>query len=242
MARRKKKTPIWLSTIIALVGLGYGVYTQVLAPDDTQEPSTSQNDSAVKSSVAELSEIPAYNGEPAIQLNNNQPDFSAEELSLAQGAWTHFSDLDDFNRVGAADGMLAKELMPTEERESLHVNPTGWQQKFYDNQPLYNRCHLIAFQLSGENNNWKNLMTGTAKFNHPGMTKYEEIVADYIRSTNHHVRYRVVPYFKDTELVARGVQMEAQSIEDDQVSYNVFLYNVQAGVAINYQDGTSQAN
>ncbi|MGM0240153.1 DNA/RNA non-specific endonuclease [Enterococcus sp. AZ103] len=238
----KKKRPTVVSGIIILLAIAYGVYSQSNPENQTisTEPSISSTMPSV--TIDHLSEIPDYNGEKVITLNQNNSNFNETDLSLANGSWTIFSDLDDLNRVGPANGMLSQELMPTEERESLNVKPTGWHQKFYDDQPLYNRCHLVAFQLSGENNNWKNLMTGTARFNHPGMTKYEEEVGDYIRETKHHVRYRVSPYFKDDELVARGVQMEAQSIEDSNVSYNVFIYNVQDGVTIDYTTGYSKAS
>lgn len=173
-------------------------------------------------------------------MNHNQPSFSQNDLSLDQGTWTRFSELDKLNRVGIANAMLGKELMPHQERERLYVKPTGWRQKFYNDEPLYNRAHLIAYQFSGENNNLKNLMTGTASLNDPGMNDHEKEIGNYIRRTNHHVRYRVTPFFKGDELVARGVQMEAQSIEDDQISFNFFVYNIQDGIKIDYQNGYSQ--
>ncbi|MGH1647406.1 DNA/RNA non-specific endonuclease [Enterococcus gilvus] len=191
--------------------------------------------------ISQLSEIPEYGGEhQTIEINHNQPDFSKKDLSLEQRTWTSFSDLDALNRVGVANAMLGKELMPHQERERLFVKPTGWHQKFYDDEPLYNRAHLIAYQFSGENNNLKNLMTGTASLNDPGMNDHEKEIGNYIRKTNHHVRYRVTPYFKGEELVARGIQMEAESIEDDQISFNLFVYNVQEGITIDYQTGYSQ--
>nr|WP_245791087.1 DNA/RNA non-specific endonuclease [Enterococcus hermanniensis] len=191
--------------------------------------------------VSNVSDIPDYDGKnQTIELNKNQPDFSKTDRSLAKGSWTEFSDLDSLNRVGQANAMLGKDLMPNKERERLYVKPTGWHQKFYQDEPLYNRAHLIAFQFSGENNNLKNLMTGTASLNDPGMNQHEIEIGNYIRKTNHHVRYRVTPYFKGDELVARGVQMEAQSIEDDQVSFNIFVYNIQDGITIDYKTGYSQ--
>ncbi|WP_367378549.1 DNA/RNA non-specific endonuclease [Enterococcus gilvus] len=191
--------------------------------------------------ISQLSEIPEYDGEhQTIEINHNQPDFSKKDLSLEQRTWTSFSDLDALNRVGVANAMLGKELMPHQERERLFVKPTGWHQKFYNDEPLYNRAHLIAYQFSGENNNLKNLMTGTASLNDPGMNDHEKEIGNYIRKTNHHVRYRVTPYFKGEELVARGIQMEAESIEDDQISFNLFVYNVQEGITIDYQTGYSQ--
>lgn len=212
----------------------YGVYSQVGSNNDS-------SNEVKEVSVSKISEVPDFDGKhQTIQLNHNRPNFSKNDLSLEDGTWTRFSDLDQLNRVGSANAMLGKELMPHQERERLYVKPTGWHQKFYNDKPLYNRAHLIAFQFSGENNNLKNLMTGTASLNDPGMNEHEIAIGNYIRKTNHHVRYRVTPYFKGEELIARGVQMEAQSIEDDQISFNLFVYNVQDGVKIDYQNGYSQ--
>lgn len=192
-------------------------------------------------SISRLSDVPDYDGQhQTIEINHNKPHFSQADLSMDHGVWTRFSTLDTLNRVGVANAMLGKDLMPTQERERLYVKPTGWHQKFYRDEPLYNRAHLIAYQFSGENNNLKNLMTGTASLNDPGMNDHEKEIGNYIRQTNHHVRYRVTPYFKENDLVARGIQMEAQSIEDEQISFNLFIYNVQEGIKIDYQNGYSQ--
>ncbi|OTO02265.1 DNA/RNA non-specific endonuclease [Enterococcus sp. 5B3_DIV0040] len=170
-----------------------------------------------------------------------KPRFSKEELSLDQGTWQTFSDLDAFNRVGEANALLHKSMMPTEERERLFINPTGWNQKKLKNGDyLYNRCHLIGFQLTGENNNPKNLMTGTRAFNTPGMVEIENQVAEYLRSTGNHVRYRVTPDFRGEELVARGVKIEAQSVEDEALSICVYVHNVQTGVVLDYQTGKAK--
>ncbi|WP_376715883.1 DNA/RNA non-specific endonuclease [Enterococcus dongliensis] len=229
----KKQSPKIISALVVIVAGIYGIYSQI-APE-------SSNNVVKEVSVSQLSEIPAYTGkQQTIEINHNQPDFSEEDLSLNKGTWTRFSDLDKLNRVGTAEGMLGKELMPHQERERLYVKPTGWHQKFYQDEPLYNRAHLIAYQFSGENNNLKNLMTGTASMNDPGMNVHEIEIGNYIRKTGHHVRYRVTPYFKGEELVARGVQMEAQSIEDEQISFNLFIYNVQKGIQIDYKTGYSQ--
>ncbi|EYT94369.1 DNA-entry nuclease [Enterococcus mundtii CRL35] len=145
------------------------------------------------------------------------------------------------NRVGQANAMLGKKMFPKEKRESLYIDPTGWKQKkLSDGQWLYNRSHLIGFQLTGQNNNIKNLMTGTRSLNTPHMLAHENDIAAYIKETNHHVRYRVTPHFEGEELVARGVQLEAQSIEDNQISFNVFIYNVQDGYTINYHTGQAK--
>ncbi|EMF0536476.1 DNA/RNA non-specific endonuclease [Enterococcus hirae] len=173
--------------------------------------------------------------------NENLPTFSSEDLSLAKGSWQKFSDLDSLNRVGEANAMLSKSMMPTGERERLFIKPTGWKQKKMANGDyLYNRCHLIAFQLTGENNNPKNLMTGTRSFNTPAMIEYENKVAEYLRKTGNHVRYRVRPDFRGNELVARGIQIEAQSIEDNELFFNVYIHNTQEGYRIDYLTGLSK--
>ncbi len=154
--------------------------------------------------------------------------------------WQKFSDLDSLNRAGEANAMLHNSMMPKDEREALYVNPTGWKNKKTKTGWLYNRAHLIGFQLSGENNNPKNLMTATRSLNTPCMLEYENRVADYLHETNNHVRYQVTPVFKDDELVARGVEMQAQSIEDDELQFHVYIFNVEEDMEINYQDGTSK--
>nr|OTP46817.1 hypothetical protein A5881_003795 [Enterococcus termitis] len=176
-----------------------------------------------------------------VVLNDNQPVFTKEDLSLQNGVWQTFSDLDNLNRVGVANALIGKESFPTEKRvPKLTVKPTGWKQKRTGkgrNDWLYNRCHLIGHQLTGENDNMKNLMTGTRQFNTPHMVNYENQVKDYIKLTGNHVRYRVTPHFVDDELVARGVQMEAASVEADDFAYNVYIFNVQDGYSIDYKTG-----
>lgn len=178
-----------------------------------------------------------------IVLNNNQPTFTDRELSLEDGVWQTFSDLDQLNRVGVANALIGKESFPTEKREPLTIKPTGWKQKKLSNgQYLYNRCHLIGHQLTGENNNMKNLLIGTRSFNTPHMLNYENQVMDYIRLTDNHVRYRVTPHFVNDELVARGIQMEAESVEAQDFSYNVYIFNVQEGYTIDYDTGKATKN
>lgn len=180
-----------------------------------------------------------YDGKNLVTpVEDNVPVFDQEDLDLTHEAWQHFSDLDHLNRVGPANAVLGKELFPTEAREALTIKPTGWNQKKLSNgEWLYNRCHLIGFQLSGENNNMKNLMTGTRSFNTPGMLDYENQVMEYLKRTGNHVRYRVTPDFRENELVARGIRLEAQSIEDNGLQFNVYIFNVQEGYAIDYQTG-----
>ncbi|MDE1548887.1 DNA/RNA non-specific endonuclease [Jeotgalibaca caeni] len=176
-----------------------------------------------------------------VEINDNMPTFTDDELSLDDGSWQEFSEIDHLNRVGPGHAMLGTDLFPTEEREPLYIDPTGWKQKKLDNgQWLYNRSHLIGFQLTGENNNIRNLMTGTRSLNNPHMLRFENDIDYYLEQTNNHVRYLVEPIFREDELVARGVHMMAQSVEDDALRFNVYIFNIQEGYEINYQDGSSK--
>ena len=189
---------------------------------------------------ASLEVLPDYDGKYAVvELNQNVPEFTLNDLSTEKGYWQTFTNLDALNRVGQANALLHKDFMPTEDRESIsNVYPSGWKQKKMKNgNMIYNRSHLIGHQFTGENANWKNLMTGTEYFNQVEMKDIEQQIAAHLRETNHYVRYRVTPYFKDQELTARGVQMEVQCVEDEEVTYNVFLYNVQEGYIIDYATG-----
>lgn len=184
-----------------------------------------------------------YTGEPYIELNNNKPEF--EDSDKTGSPFEVYSDLDKLGRCGVAYANICRELMPTEKRGSISkVKPSGWQSVRYDcveGKSLYNRCHLIGFQLAGENANRKNLITGTRSFNVDGMLPFEDMVADYVKRTGNHVLYRVTPVYEGENLVAEGVQMEALSVEDDGdgVCFNVFVYNVQQGIAIDYATGNS---
>ena len=188
-----------------------------------------------------LARIPAYTGSVYTVLNDNEPSFTADDATT--DAFESYSPLDWLGRCGTAYACLGTELMPTEERESIsEIRPTGWHSSrydFVDGESLYNRSHLIAFQLAGENANEHNLITGTRHLNADGMRPFEEMVGDYIRQTRNHVLYRVTPVFVGDELVARGVQMEARSMEDGGagISLNVYIYNVQPGVEIDYATG-----
>lgn len=161
---------------------------------------------------------------------------------MTGGVFESYSELDRLGRCGVAFACIGVELMPTEDRESISsVTPSGWINTEYDGQYLYNRCHLIGFQLTGENANERNLITGTRYMNIDGMLPFENIVADYIQDTNNHVLYRVTPDFQADELVARGVQIEAFSVEDqgDGICFNVYIYNIQPGIEIDYKTGAS---
>lgn len=192
----------------------------------------------------ELTDIPAYAGNSFVILDDNKPAFSKKDRERTD-AFETYSDLDELGRCGVAYANICKELMPTEERGAIGmVKPTGWHTVKYDNvegKYLYNRCHLIGYQLAGENANEKNLITGTRYLNVTGMLKFEDQVADYVNETDHHVLYRVTPVFEGDNLVASGVEMEAYSVEDkgEGVSFHVFLYNVQPGITIDYATGES---
>lgn len=188
-----------------------------------------------------VQDIPEYESSIYVTLNNNIPYFAEEDYTTK--SFETYSNLDSLGRCGVAYANICKEIMPTEERGDISdVYPTGWKQKKYDGTYLYNRCHLIGHQLAGEDANEKNLITGTRYFNVSGMLPFENEVADYIKANeNNHVLYRVTPIYKDKNLVATGVQMEAYSVEDNGsgVCFNVFVYNVQPGISINYETGES---
>ena len=190
--------------------------------------------------------IPEYSGNPYVELNGNLPYFTDEELSTT--AFELYSELDALGRCGAAYANVCKEIMPTEERGSIGmVKPTGWHTVKYDcitDRYLYNRCHLIGYQLAGENANEKNLITGTRYMNVDGMLPFENEVADYVNDTDNHVLYRVTPVFSGNNLLASGVIIEAKSVEDNGagVQFNVYCYNVQPGISIDYTDGQSWEN
>lgn len=182
--------------------------------------------------------------EPYMTVNGNVPEFSEEEITAE--SFEYYSELDALGRCGIALACVGTDLMPMEKRGNIsRVKPTGWHSTrydFIDGNNLYNRCHLIAYQLSGENANEKNLITGTRYMNVSGMLPFEEQVGDYVRETGNHVMYRVTPVFEGDNLIADGVQMEALSVEDDGegVSYNVYVFNIQPGIDIDYATGESK--
>lgn len=190
-----------------------------------------------------LDDIPEYAGEPYVVLEENEPDFDLE--GFENESYEYYSELDIYGRCGEAEANIGLDLMPTEERGSIgQVKPSGWQTVKYDivdGKYLYNRCHLIGYQLSGENANRSNLITGTRYMNTEGMLPFENQVAEYVKETGNHVLYRVTPIFEGDNLVATGVQMEAMSVEDEgeEICFNVFVYNVQPGIGIDYSNGDS---
>ena len=190
----------------------------------------------------DLTSLPDYSGDPYVAVNDNVPYFTEDDYTT--NSFESYSELDALGRCGVAYACVGSDLMPTEDRESISsVKPSGWINVEYDGQYLYNRCHLIGFQLTGENANERNLITGTRYMNVDGMLPFENLVADYVKETDNHVLYRVTPIFEGDNLVAGGVLMEALSMEDDGegVCFNVYVYNVQPGIAIDYATGESWA-
>ena len=220
--------------------------TEPSSEPETTTPPTSSEPTAPTEPVAvsySLSDIPAYSGSPYVALNNNVPYFTDSEFTTT--SFETYSALDSLGRCGVAYANVCTDTMPTEERGSIgQVKPSGWHTVKYDcvdGKYLYNRCHLIGYQLTAENSNTRNLITGTRYLNVQGMLPFENMVADYIKETGNHVLYRVTPVFDGNNLVASGVVMEAESVEDkgDGILFCVFCYNVQPGVSIDYATGDS---
>jgi len=203
---------------------------------------------SVYEDVFSLGMISAYDGEhPYIEINGNVPFFDEDEITTT--SFEEYSDLDDLGRCGCAYANICQELMPTEKRGDIsQVKPSGWghnnRYDFVDGQYIWNRCHLIGFQLAGENANEKNLITGTRYLNIDGMLSFENEVADYVEQTGNHVLYRVTPVYVEDHPIADGVLMEGYSVEDDGkgVCFNVYAYNVQPGVEIDYRTGENWAS
>ena len=198
----------------------------------SEQSSKGSTNSSTKSVSSD--NIPDFSGNMTVAVDNNNPDFTSKDLTTK--SYESYSRLDSEGRCQVAEAFVGKDIMPKGKRGAIGmVKPTGWHTAKYDNvdgKYLYNRCHLIAYQLTGENANNKNLITGTRSFNVDGMLPYEEMVGDYVRETGNHVLYRVTPVFDGDDLVAKGVQMEAMSVEDkgEDIKFNVFVYNVQDGV------------
>ena len=228
--RRRGRKPTLLTLIVFLIICAYTYWdTQLHGGGNTE--------------TVQLAEVPPYDGEPYVVLNGNVPEFEEEDFTTQ--SFEHYAPLDLLGRCGQAFANIGWDLMPTGERESIwEVRPSGWKKSrydFVDGESLYNRCHLIAHQLTAENANERNLITGTRYLNTEGMLPFEELVGDYIRDTGNHVLYRVTPVFEGRDLVAQGVQMEAQSVEDggEDICFNVYCYNVQPGVEIDYATGAN---
>ena len=198
--------------------------------------------------IVSLDSIPAYSGDPYVDINGNVPFF--EESDLTTTSYEEYGELDYLNRCGEVSACVGVETMPTEERGSIgHVKPSGWQTAKYDcvdGKYLYNRCHLIGFQLTGENATAENLITGTRYLNVDGMLPFENMVADHVKEESHHVLYRITPIYQEGALVCSGIQMEGYCVEcgeskydEDKFMFHVYCYNVQPGVLIDYQTGDS---
>lgn len=246
----KNSLIMMLGVLLCLSGLISCSITIDLSTDNNGQVIENSNDtnSSTQNTTADsinitIDNIPAYSGDDYIILNNNIPNFSESDLTTT--SFEEYAPLDDLGRCGVAYSNIGTDIMPTEKRESISsVKPSGWHSVKYDiveGKYLYNRSHLIGYQLTAENANDRNLITGTRYFNATLMLPYENMVADYIKETNNHVLYRVTPVFEGNNLVATGVQMEAKSVEDngEGIEFNVFVYNVQPGITIDYATGDS---
>ena len=246
---KNQKMKFWqkiieLSIIVCILSIGY-IATNT---KNVNEINTTENVEQNQQIIFDLNSIPEYTSSPYVEINNNIPYFKDEDYTTE--AFERYSEWDVLGRSGVAFANICKEIMPKEGEERGDIssvkNLSGWVQKRYDNiikdKYLYNRCHLIGWQLAGENANKKNLITGTRYLNTEGMLPFENRVAEYVKSNqNNHVLYRVTPIFKDNNLLASGVEMEAWSVEDkgQKVCFNVYCYNVQPGIVIDYATGES---
>lgn len=244
------EVPVWKQTeTVSETDTTGNTQSDTQADDGQQAQAAPQSDEGPQdellnnNSFVSLDSIPAYDGKAYVAVNDNVPFFTDSELTT--DAFEYYSELDSLGRCGVTYANVCKEIMPTEERGKIGmVKPSGWHTVKYDvvdGKYLYNRCHLIGYQLSGENANTRNLITGTRYLNVEGMLPFENMVADYVKETENHVLYRVTPIFEGDNLVANGVLMEAKSVEDNGagILFNVYCYNVQPGVTINYANGES---
>ncbi len=240
--QKKKLNKLIISLIVIviaiIIGISQGTTNEVLQDIKTLLLGITET------KTYDIGNIPEYNGKPYITINDNKPSFKEEDKTTK--SFEKYSNLDSLNRCGVAYANVSKETMPTEKRGRIGmIKPSGWHTIKYDNvdgKYLYNRCHLIGYQLTGENANEKNLITCTRYMNTVGMLEFENKVADYVKETNNHVLYRVTPIFKENNLLASGAQMEAYSVEDNGkgISFNVYVYNVQEGITIDYKTGASK--
>lgn len=249
---RKKGNKILVSLLllalfaaVAFWGTRYQFWPLPAVGPASPAPSPAGEIPAPAESFYTLDTLPDYTGEPYVELEGNRPSFPNTDKTTV--SFERYSPLDNLGRCGTAYANVGSETMPTEERGPIGmIRPSGWQTvryDFIDGQYLYNRCHLIGYQLTGENANEQNLITGTRYLNVTGMLPFENQVAAYVRETGNHVLYRSTPIFEGEELVARGVELEAYSVEDEGtgICFHVFLYNVQPGVVINYATGENRA-
>ena len=234
---RRKKRNIGMILTSLVMALIVGIYNY--GTNETSANVSNENTQVYKYDVSDIDKFTGYN---YIELNGNIPEFEDVDTSKS---FEKYSELDSLGRTGSAFANIGVDLMPTEKRGSIGmIKPTGWHTIKYDivdGKYLYNRCHLIGYQLTGENANEKNLITCTRQMNTKGMLDFENKVAEYIKSTNNHVLYRVTPVYKGDNLLATGVIMEAKSVEDngESILFNVFVYNIQNGIEIDYKTGES---
>ena len=224
---------------------------EIVEQKNTKEPETADvevetYETSENTETFNVASLPAFSNSPYIEINNNIPEFETYEIQEATTSYETYSQLDSLGRCQEAQASIGQDLMPTEDRESLSaVTPSGWDNERYscvDGGWIYNRSHLIGFQLTSEQANALNLITGTRYMNVEGMLPFENQVADYVKATGNHVLYEVTPIYEGDNLVASGVQMEAYSVEDQGqgVQFNVYCYNVQSGITINYANGDTQ--
>ena len=239
-----KKYRVWTAGAVLCLS---AALTACGAADGTWTGTAGVPDPAVQAESADtIAEVPEYYGVPYVEINDNEPEFTEAELTTEP--YEEYSELDPLGRCGTAEACIGEDLMPDGEREDIsEVEPTGWENREYDivdGGYVYNRCHLIGFQLSGGNANEENLITGTRYMNTEGMLPFENMVAEYVQETDNHVMYRVTPVFEGDDLVASGVQMEAESVEDGGagICFNVYVYNVQPEIIIDYSTGANWAD
>ena len=245
MSRKKQKNNI-LKLILSLIAIICIAIASYINPNISGETLTASNNNLISENSFNIANIPDFSSNPYVIINNNEPNFNKEDFTT--NSFEKYSKLDSLGRCGVAYACLGIDTMPSanEERESISsVQPSGWINKKYDivdGGYLYNRCHLIGYQLSAENANEKNLITGTKYMNTEGMLPFENKIAEYVKDSGNHVLYRVTPIYQGENLVASGVQMEAKSVEDNGkgICFNVYCYNVQPGITINYKTGDSK--
>lgn len=242
--RKSKKLFNYILSLVVIIFIGIFSYFNTNIKE--QILSTYSTENSIIQNSYNIDNIPKYSSLPYITINNNTPSFTEEQLTTS--SFENYSKLDSLGRCGIAFANLSIDTMPlaNDERESISsITPSGWINKKYENIDggyLYNRCHLVGYQLSAENANKKNLITGTRYMNTQGMLPFENKVAEYIKETRNHVLYRVTPIYEGKNLVASGVQIEAKSVEDDGkgICFNIYCYNVQPGITIDYKTGESK--
>lgn len=241
---------VFLSCFLILSGCSASEPSEIKKEEKQEETSidvkTEDYETSEDTITFNVADLPPYSNVPYVEINNNVPEFETYEIQEATTSYETYSQLDELGRCQEAQASIGQDLMPTEDRESLSsITPSGWENEQYscvDGGWVYNRSHLIGFQLTGEQANELNLITGTRYMNVEGMLPFENQVVEYVKNTNNHVLYEVTPIYEGDNLVASGVQLEAYSVEDQGrgVQFNVYCYNVQPGISINYSTGDSQ--